>query len=164
MRVVFLTCTLLSCGEVLIPDPVEPVGETNEFPLLRARVDGEVWAAGGMMGEPSAKAMYGGLNLQITGARYEPRTSSVEQVRLEIVNISDPRTFKLGVLSRDSGVGYFIKNDSIIYRTQETKVGSVTIELLDRSARRVAGTFEFEAEGDGGAIVTLREGRFDVRW
>ncbi|MBM4168263.1 MAG: hypothetical protein FJ215_03795 [Ignavibacteria bacterium] len=136
----------------------------RHIPIFYARVEGEQWVAGGVTEEPAATARYGGLNLQIIGKRRKAEANSLEQILLEMVNISKPGTYRLGILPRADGVGFFLRNDTAIFRTQETTVGTVTIDLFDHTNRRVAGTFEFDAEGQRSASIAIREGRYDVRW
>jgi hypothetical protein len=151
-------------------------GETQKGTItFGAKIDGSLWGPAKFnfaATAPILEARFANNNSIFINARNFSATPTETEMEIYLQNIVKPGTISLnnnsGIYPNESGsYAYFIKRKITPlneWLTNSTVGGWVNITKIDREARIISGTFEFQAQStDGAAPINVTEGRFDVR-
>jgi hypothetical protein len=170
---VLLITLLVSCKKETVEEL--PAATQTGAHTFGARVDGKIWIPqqfGPFSASNLLEARYLGDNLYIKAQNFS--SSPVEtEFDLTLIGVTGPGTYLLNVdaahPSHSYNYGYYVKRNlspTNEWITSSLRTGSITLTRLDTAAKIVSGTFQFSGEDirNPGSVISVTEGRFDIKW
>lgn len=172
LLVALVWLSLSSCTKEIktLPPPTET--GSNSF---GAKINGTNWGPmkfGIAQTAPILEARFADNNSIYINARNFSSSPTETEMEIYLKNILKPGTVTLNqntsIYPNESGsYAYYVKRKITPideWLTNEQFTGTVTVTKIDREARIISGSFEFQAASlRGGNPINVTEGRFDVR-
>jgi hypothetical protein len=133
--------------------------------LVKARVDGKDWVAmtQAFSGEP---VIMGYNNNYVTIVAHNTKSGWNTEMKFNVKDVTGPGEYKLRS-QNNPGRGAWkdnTKTDNWFFTNDEGNEGIFVVTEFNQESKIIKGTFSFDAKNEGGEIVRVRDGVFDITY